>query len=97
MGSKTLSEVLHLIRSCEIQSPRQISIDNTNDCVMKSEQGVLETGSDPPSGHSVHTTAGDMWRALVCRKPSTKNLDPSPVAKNIYFRRVWGKSVGRRG
>ena len=52
-----------LIRSGEIPSPPQISIDKTDDCVMKSERGALVRGSDPPSGHSVHNTAGDTWRA----------------------------------
>ena len=51
-----------LIRSGEIPSPRQTSIDKTNDYVMKSVRGVLIRGSDPPSGHSVHNTAGDTWR-----------------------------------
>ena len=39
-----------LIRSGEIPSPRQTSIDKNNDCVMKSERGALVRGSDPPSG-----------------------------------------------
>ena len=53
-----------LIRSDEIPSPRQTSIDKINDCAMKSERGALVRGSDPPSGHLVHkTTGGDTWRA----------------------------------
>ena len=51
------------IRSGEIPSPRQTSIDKTNDCVMKSERGALVRGSDPPSGRSVHNTADDTSRA----------------------------------
>ena len=47
--------------------PRQTSIGKNSDCVMKSEQGVLVRGSDPPQGHRVHTKAGDMWRAPVKR------------------------------
>ena len=39
-----------LIRSGEIPSPRQKSIDKTNDCVMDYERGALVTGSDPPGG-----------------------------------------------
>ena len=76
--------------------------------VMKSERCALVTGSDPPSGHSVHDTAGDTWRAsadvwykhiraLICRKQTTKIIDPSPMAKKYTFFEVWEKSVGRRG
>ena len=36
-----------------------MSIDKTNDCVMKSELGALVRGSDPPPGYSVHNAAGD--------------------------------------
>ena len=56
-----------LIRSGEIPSPRQTSIDKTNDRAMKSERGALVRGSDPPSGHSVHKTTGDRWRAPARR------------------------------
>ena len=56
-----------LIRSGEIPSPRQTSINKTNGFVMNSERGALIRGSDPPSGHSVHNTAGDAWRALARR------------------------------
>ena len=49
----------------------------------ESERDALFRGSDPPSGHIVHTTVGDMWRAptrrlirkhsaVVCRKQTTK-------------------------
>ena len=55
------------VRSGEIPSPRQTSIDKTNDCAMKSERGALVKGSDPPSGHSVHKTTGDRWRAHARR------------------------------
>ena len=34
---------------------------------MKSERGALVRGSDPPSGHSPHETAGDTWRAPAKR------------------------------
>ena len=37
-----------LIRSGEIPSPRQTSIDQTNDYVMKSERDALVRGSYPP-------------------------------------------------
>ena len=56
-----------LVRSGEIPSPRQTSIDKTNDCVMKSERGALVRDSDPPSDHSVYNTAGDMWRTPARR------------------------------
>ena len=48
------------IRSGEITSPRQTSIDKTNSCAMKFERGALVRGSGPPSRHTVHTTAGDV-------------------------------------
>ena len=55
------------VRSGEIPSPRQTSIDETNDCAMESERGALVRGSDPPSSHSVHNTNGDRWRAPARR------------------------------
>ena len=61
-----------LVRSGEIPSPRQPSIDKTNDCAMKSELGALVRGSDPPSGHGVHKTTGDRWRALARRLTRTR-------------------------
>ena len=60
-----LSQIL--IRSGEIPSPRQTSIDKTNHCAMQSERGTLVRGSDPLSGHNVHKTAGDTWRAPARR------------------------------
>ena len=74
-----------LIRSAEIPNPRQI--DKNNDCVMKSERGAFVRGSDPPSGHNVHSAGGDTWRApaksliqniwpLACRKQATKKTIP---------------------
>ena len=56
-----------LIRSGEISSPLQTSVDKTVDCVMKPEPGALFRGSDPPSGQSVDNTAGDTWRAPARR------------------------------
>ena len=84
------------VEAARFRVDRQTLIDKTNDFVMKSEQGALVGGSDPPSGHSVHHTVGDMWQTparrliqniwpLVCRKQPTKNLDPSPMAKNRHF------------
>ena len=52
----------------ENPSPRQTSTDKTNDCAMKSERCALVRGSDPPSGHSVHKTAGDTWRVPARRQ-----------------------------
>ena len=58
-----------LIRSGKIPSPRQPSIDKTNDCAMRSERGALVRGSNPTfSGHSsVHKMAGN-----TCRTPATR-------------------------
>ena len=55
------------VRSGEIPSPGQTSIDKNNDCAMKFERGALVRGSDPPSGHSVHKTNGDRRRAPARR------------------------------
>ena len=55
------------IRSGEIPSLRQTSIDKTNDCAMKSERGALVRGPDPPSGHRVHETTSDTWRTPARR------------------------------
>ena len=57
---------------CSFHSKRRDSesstdIDKTSDCAMKAERGALVRGSDPPSGHSVHETAGDTWRAPARR------------------------------
>ena len=92
------------VRSGEMTSPGQTSIDKPNDCAMKSERGEPVRGSDPPSGHRVHKTTGDRWRAparrlihthigvLLRRKQVTKILDPSPMAKNRPFFR-FGRRV----
>ena len=42
---------------------REILTDKTNDRVMNPERGALVRDSDPFKWHSVHTKAGDMWRA----------------------------------
>ena len=55
------------VRSSEIPSPGQTSIDKTNDFAMKSERGAPVRGSDPPSGHSVYKTTVDRWRAPATR------------------------------
>ena len=65
---------------------------------MKSERGAPVRGSDPPSGHSVHNTAGDTWRVPARRLIQTHFLflgaddvkrgkisDPSPMAKKTFF------------
>ena len=41
----------------------EILTDKTNDRVMNPERGALVRDSDPFKWHSVHTKAGDMWRA----------------------------------
>ena len=56
-----------LLGSGEIPIPPQTSIDETDDCVMKSEPRALIRGSDPPSGRRVHITAGGSWRAPARR------------------------------
>ena len=85
-----------LIRSGEIPSPRQTSIDKTNDCAMETDRGALVRGSDPPSGHSVHkmtvirggrrpggqASETNTFGALLCRKQATKFVDPSPMANS---------------
>ena len=38
-----------------------------------------------------------MYRWLVCRKQTTKNLDPSSLGEKNSLFQVWAKSVGRRG
>ena len=100
LGSRSAWEKLSqmLIRSGEIPSPRQTSIDKTNDCAMKSERGVLIGGSDPPlftvfakrpviSGvRRPGVWYKHIW-ALLCRKQATKILDPSAMAKNRHFSR----------
>ena len=62
---------------------------------MKSQRGATVRGSPHPLV-SVHNTAGDMlwvpakrqirkrWR-LVCRKQTTKRINPSPMAKKKAF------------
>ena len=37
-----------LVRSGEIPSPRQTSIDKTNDCFTNYERSALDRGCDPP-------------------------------------------------
>ena len=85
-----------LIQRGEIPSPRQTSMDNTIDCVMKSERGALVRVSDPPSGHSVHNTTGDMWRASARRLIQNHSRSLSDGKKYNFFR-VREKSVRRRG
>ena len=81
-----------LIRSGEIPSPRQTSIDNTNDCLVNSERGALVRGSDPPSGHSVHTTTGDRWRAparrLITHLGAACLLYTSPSPRDLSTSRM---------
>ena len=97
-----------LIRSGEIPSPRRTSIDKTNDCVIKSKRGALVRGFDPPSGHSVHSTAGDMWRAPArrliqktfgrwCAESREQHISIPLRWQKLDFFQVWERSVGRRG
>ena len=75
---------------------------------MKSERGALVRGSDPlvavltkrPVIIGGRRRPGVWYKhiwALLCRKQATKIVDPSPMAKNRPFFKVWEKSVGRRG
>ena len=55
---------------CSFEAARLRALDihrSTQTRLMKSERGALVRGSDPPSGHSVHKTAGDTWRAPARR------------------------------
>ena len=76
LGPRSAREKLSqmLVRSGEIPSLRQTSIDKTNDCAMKSERGALVRGADPPSGHSVHKTAGHMYVAGVAQASYTNTF-----------------------
>ena len=101
LGPRSAREKLSqmLVRSGEIPSLRQTSIDKTNDCAMKSERGALVRGADPPSGHCSQNGRSyvrggrcpgviykHIW-ALLCRKQATKNIDPSPMARiGLFFR-----------
>ena len=55
LGPKSAGEELsHMfVRSGEISSSGQASIDKNNDSAMKSKPGTLVRGSNPSSGHSV--------------------------------------------
>ena len=97
-----------LVRSGEIPSPRQTSIDKTSDCVINSERGALVRGSDPPSGHSVHNTAGNTWRAPArrllqkiyvhgCVENSRPKISIPPRWQKIELVSGWEKTAGRRG
>lgn len=37
-----------LFEAARLYSPRLASVDETNDCIVKSERGTLVRGSDPP-------------------------------------------------
>ena len=53
------------IRRGVISCAPHTSFDEINDSVVNSECGELVRGSDPPLVYSVHSTAGDLWRAPV--------------------------------
>ena len=97
-----------LIRSGEIPGPRQTSVDKNNGSVMKSGRGALVSGSDSPSGHSAHSTAGDMGRARGqasdtkffdrwCVENRRHKISIPPRWQKYIFLQVCEKSVGRRG
>ena len=76
---------------------------------MNSERGALVGGSDPPSDHSVHHTAGYFVAGAGqasdkkifvhgCVENRRQKVSISPRWQtNIPFFQVWEKSVGRRG
>ena len=86
-----------LVRSGKIPSPRQTSIDKTNDCAKKSERGAFVRSSDPPSGHSVHKTGGDTWRAPARRLIQTQGSqigdNGNAVLQNLFPNYSKTKSV----
>ena len=96
-------------RSGKIVSPRQTSIDKTNDSAMNSERGALVTGSDPFSGHSFHNTAGNTWREparrLIQERLSTgggcktdgTNCRSLSIGKKMTLFPFSEKNVGGRG
>ena len=74
---------------------------------MKSERSALVRGPDPPQGHRLHTTAGDIRRVLARRMiknklaagmPKTDDKISRSVSngKKKLFSQVWKKSVVRR-
>ena len=86
-----------LVRSGEIPSPRQTSIDKTNDCIMNYEQSALVRGSDPPyvgppcsqNGRWHVAGAGQAYDKKTTGRCCSqnrrqKNLDPSRMAKNSF-------------
>jgi len=96
-----------LVRSGEIPSPRQTSIDKTNDCVMNSGRSALVRGSGPPLAHRLHTMASDVRRALARRtikkqiaagvyKTEDKISRSVSNGKKQAFFQVWEDTAGRR-
>ena len=67
---------------------------------MNAERGVLVVGSDPPSVHNAHNTAGGTSRRRAgvlytnifhgCVETDDKMLDISPMENNAPFMSVWG-------
>ena len=73
---------------------------------MKSERSELVRGSEPPSGQSGHSAAGDAWRAptgdliqihFAADVLKTGDQKSRSDGKKIYVFQVWEKSVGCRG
>ena len=95
------------VRSGEIPSPAQTSIDKTNDYAMKSERGTLVWGSNPlvtvftkrpvmGGGRRPGVCYKHIW-ALLFRKQATKILHPSPMAKNRPFFRFGRRALDAAG
>ena len=96
------------VRSGEIPSPGQTSIDKTNDCAMKSERGAPVRAPTHPlvtvftkravigGGRRPGVCYKHIW-ALLCRKQATKILDPFPMAKNRPVFRFWRRALDAAG
>ena len=96
-GPRSAGESKCSIRSSEIPSPRQTSIDKTNECVMKNLNGARSLGAPTHPLVTVFTTLPaigggrrpgvcyqNSWR-VVCTKQTTKIVDPLRWQKTVFF------------
>ena len=96
---------MKLIWNGEIPSPRQTSIDKTNDCDMKSERGALVRDSNPPQcSHDGRWYVTGASQALDnkhltsrVKKTDDKKCRSLSDGKKYTFFRVLVKSVKHRG
>ena len=91
LGLPKLSQML--IRSGEILSPRQTSIDKNNDCAIKPERGAVVRGCDQCSRNDGwHVTGAgqasdaNIFGELLCRKQATNYWYLSHGKSRIFFR-----------